>query len=149
MRDFHSATLKPGCLLIIHVPFGQGVCVQHETLTARNFLGLFTPIHTATTFTLCKNYARGQEIDKEIVCCTGRVGRGKMKKSVLSPNVVTAFLAGLLLGNFNINLVLGFLAGGIAATILEQNRPGSLPNVRDVWQGLRSKWRESQRRGKP
>ena len=83
-------------------------------------------------------------------------GAGKMSedrrqlKSVLSPNVVTAFLAGLLMGNLNKNLVLGFLVGGIAATIFEQNRrTGNLPNVCDVWQNLRSKWRETNAQESP
>lgn len=70
----------------------------------------------------------------------------KHLKPLLAPNVVTAFVAGVLLASLNKNLLLGFLVGGVAATFFEQSTPGYLPNVGEVCQDLRRRWKESRGR---
>ena len=70
-------------------------------------------------------------------------GERKELKKLLTPNVVTAFFAGVLLANFNKNLILGMLVGGMAGVFVEQQCPNQLPNVRESWEDLKRRWRNT------
>lgn len=66
--------------------------------------------------------------------------RRELKKA-LTPNVVTAFFAGVLLANFNRNLILGVLVGGVAGVFVEQQYHNQVPNVREAWEDVKRRWR--------
>ena len=67
---------------------------------------------------------------------------------ILQPTVLTAFIAGIALANFNKNLLMGFILGGLAGAYVQQSYPYQLPNVKTTWYRLKEKWRESQERTK-
>ena len=67
-------------------------------------------------------------------------GGGRELKPVLEPGVLKAFVAGLVVGNLNKGLVLGFMLGALGGVYVQQNFSG-MPDVRRAWQDLKSRWR--------
>lgn len=61
---------------------------------------------------------------------------------LLQPNIITAFISGLLVANVNKNLLLGFTIGGLAGVYLQQTFPNQFPNVKQYWRELKDKWRD-------
>ena len=61
-------------------------------------------------------------------------------KPMLEPGVLKAFVAGLVVGNLNKGLVLGFLLGAMGGVYVQQNFT-QVPNVREVWLDLKSRWK--------
>ena len=60
----------------------------------------------------------------------------------LQTNVVTAFVAGVALANFNKNLLLGFVIGALAGVYAEQSLPGQFPSVIRLWSDFKRRWRD-------
>lgn len=69
-------------------------------------------------------------------------GEGEVRelKPVLEPGVLKAFVAGLIVGNLNKGLVLGFLLGSFGGVYVQQNF-ARIPNVRGVWMDMKDRWR--------
>lgn len=75
----------------------------------------------------------------------GGVGRtnaeGERKlRPVLEPGVLKAFVAGLVVGNLNKGLVLGFFLGVMGGVYIQQNFT-RVPDVRGVWMDLKTRWK--------
>lgn len=68
--------------------------------------------------------------------------RKETLKPVLEPGVLKAFVAGLIVGSLNKQLLLGFFVGGLLGAYLQQNRYG-VPNVKDTWKDIVQKWDSS------
>ena len=60
---------------------------------------------------------------------------------LLQPSVVTAFLSGVVVANFNKNLLLGFTVGGIVGVYLQQTFPSQFPNVTEYWEKIKKQWK--------
>ena len=67
-------------------------------------------------------------------------------RPTLQPNVIGAFVAGVVMANFNKNLLLGFVIGALAGSYAEQSLPGQLPDVRRFWFDLKQRWQDSRPR---
>ena len=68
-------------------------------------------------------------------------GGGERKlRPVLEPAVLKAFVAGLVVGNMNKGLVLGFLLGAVGGVYIQQNFT-QVPDVRGAWLDLKSRWK--------
>ena len=68
-------------------------------------------------------------------------GGGERKlRPVLGPAVLKAFVAGLVVGNMNKGLVLGFLLGAVGGVYIQQNFT-QVPDVRGAWLDLMSRWK--------
>lgn len=65
-------------------------------------------------------------------------------RPVLEPAVLKAFVVGLVVGNLNKGLVLGFLLGAVGGVYIQQNFT-QIPDVKAAWQDLKSRW-DSRRR---
>ena len=55
----------------------------------------------------------------------------------LQTNVVSAFIAGVVLANFNKNLILGVVVDTLAGAYAEQTFPGYFPNMKQFWLDLK------------
>ena len=67
-------------------------------------------------------------------------GEERDLKPVLEPGVLKAFVAGLVVGNLNKGLVLGFLLGSLGGVYVQQNFL-KIPDVRGTWQDLKARWK--------
>ena len=63
-------------------------------------------------------------------------------KTVVSPTTVKAFVAGLVLGNINKGLLLGFTLGVLGGVLVQQNI-GGVPNVEKTWKDLVKRWKST------
>ncbi len=68
-------------------------------------------------------------------------------KPVLEPGVIKAFVAGILVGNVNKGVLLGFAIGALAGMYVQQNFPGDVPDIVQSWKDLRQRWTNSRSRG--
>ena len=71
-----------------------------------------------------------------------RKERKEALKPVLEPGVVKAFVAGLVVGNLNKQLLLGFFVGGLLGAYLQQNHY-DVPNVKATWRDFLQRWDSS------
>ena len=67
---------------------------------------------------------------------------GVEKKPILDTSVLKAFVAGIIAGNLNKGLVLGFAIGAVGGVYVQQNLSG-VPDVRETWRRLVQRWKES------
>ena len=58
---------------------------------------------------------------------------------MVNPRVIQAFVAGLVIGNLNKALLLGFTIGALGGTFIQQNYPG-VPDIADSWKDLMQRW---------
>ena len=63
-------------------------------------------------------------------------------KPVLEPSVIKAFVAGIIVGSLNKNVLLGFLIGALGGVYVQQNVLG-IPDVVDTWRKLVEKWKST------
>ena len=68
------------------------------------------------------------------------MGNGFVLNPVLEAGVLKAFVAGLVVGNLNKGLVLGFLLGSLGGLYIQQNF-SKIPDVRGAWLDLKARWR--------
>lgn len=61
-------------------------------------------------------------------------------RPVLEPGVLKAFVAGLVMGNLNKGLVLGFILGTMGGVYIQQNFV-NIPDVRRAWMDLKNRWK--------
>lgn len=61
-------------------------------------------------------------------------------RPVLEPGVLKAFVAGLVMGNLNKGLVLGFILGTMGGVYIQQNFV-NIPDVRRAWVDLKNRWK--------
>ena len=61
-------------------------------------------------------------------------------RPVLEPGVLKAFVVGLVVGNMNKGLVLGFILGAVGGVYIQQNFT-QIPDVRRTWLDLKSRWK--------
>ena len=71
---------------------------------------------------------------------------GRELKPMVSPRVVQAFVAGLIVGNLNKALLLGFTIGAVGGAFIQQNFPG-VPDIVNTWKDLKKRWNRSNRGG--
>ena len=64
------------------------------------------------------------------------------KKPILDTSVLKAFVAGVIAGNLNKGLVLGFALGAVGGVYVQQNLSG-VPDVRETWRALVQRWKEA------
>ena len=63
-------------------------------------------------------------------------------RPLLEPGVIKAFIAGLVVGNLNKGMMMGFLVGALGGVYLQQNIAG-VPNVTQTWKDLMKKWKNT------
>ncbi len=77
---------------------------------------------------------------------TNKNNRGKdvddQLKPLMEPIVVKAFIAGLVLGNLNKGLMLGFVLGAAGGIFISQNSTNA-PNISKVWSDAKERWNKS------
>ena len=66
-------------------------------------------------------------------------------RPMLEPGVIKAFVAGLVIGNLNKGMMMGFLIGALGGVYLQQNVAG-VPNVAQSWRELMQRWNNSGKR---
>ena len=66
-------------------------------------------------------------------------------RPMLEPGVIKAFVAGLVVGNLNKGMMMGFLIGALGGVYLQQNVAG-VPNVAQSWRELMQRWNNSGKR---
>lgn len=64
-------------------------------------------------------------------------------KPVLEPSVIKAFVAGIVIGNINKGLLLGFFLGSCGGVYIQQNFAHSIPNVSKSWKDLINRWNKT------
>ena len=69
----------------------------------------------------------------------GEKPRSLGKRTVIEPATIKAFIAGLLIGNLNKGLLLGFTFGALGGMFIQQNVSG-VPNVAESWRDLVHRW---------
>ena len=67
-------------------------------------------------------------------------------KPMVSPRVIQAFVVGLIVGNLNKALLLGFTVGALGGAFIQQTFPG-VPDIVNTWKDLRKRWDRSSRGG--
>ena len=67
-------------------------------------------------------------------------GNERELKPVLEAGVLKAFVAGLIVGNLNKGLILGFMLGTMGGVYIQQNF-AQIPDVRTVWSDLKGRWK--------
>lgn len=72
----------------------------------------------------------------------GDQGEDERLKTAISPATVKAFVAGLVLGNINKGLLLGFTLGVLGGVFVQQNF-GGVPNVEKTWKDLVKRWKNT------
>ena len=68
----------------------------------------------------------------------------KELKPVLEPSTIKAFVAGIVIGNLNKGVLLGFTIGALGGLFIQQNFTG-IPNVSRTWKDLLNRWKETGR----
>lgn len=63
-------------------------------------------------------------------------------KPMLEPGVIKAFVAGMVVGNLNKGMMMGFLVGALGGIYIQQNIAG-VPNVTKTWRDLMERWKRS------
>ena len=63
-------------------------------------------------------------------------------KPMLEPGVIKAFVGGLIVGNLNKGMMMGFIIGALGGVYIQQNISG-VPNVVETWRGLLRRWRST------
>lgn len=63
-------------------------------------------------------------------------------KPMLEPGILKAFAAGLIVGNLNKAMMMGFLVGSLGGIFIQQNVSG-VPNVTKAWRDLMQRWKSS------
>ena len=66
-------------------------------------------------------------------------------RPMLEPGVIKAFVAGLIVGNLNKGMMLGFLIGALGGVYVQQNIAG-VPNVTETWRNLVQRWKNTGKR---
>ena len=61
-------------------------------------------------------------------------------RPVLQPGVLKAFVVGLVVGNLNKGLVVGFFLGVMGGVYIQQNF-AHVPDVRGAWMDLKNRWK--------
>jgi hypothetical protein len=74
-----------------------------------------------------------------------RNGGESQMRPMLEPGVIKAFVAGLVVGNLNKGMMMGFLIGALGGVYLQQNIAG-VPNVTQSWRELMKKWNNTGKR---
>ena len=64
------------------------------------------------------------------------------KRTVVEPATVKAFIAGLLIGNLNKAVLLGFTIGTLGGIFIQQNVAG-VPNITQTWKDLLHRWKRT------
>ena len=65
-------------------------------------------------------------------------------KPMLEPGIIKAFVAGLVVGNLNKGMMIGFLVGALGGIYIQQNIVG-VPNVTKTWRDLMERWKRSEK----
>ncbi len=73
---------------------------------------------------------------------TNEVGTRDLKP-LFEPGVIKAFVAGVVLGNMNMGVLAGFTVGALVGTYIQQNFPGSVPDIGRVWEDVKRRWGSS------
>lgn len=71
-----------------------------------------------------------------------RSGRERDLRPMVSTSVIQAFVAGLVLGNLNKTVLLGFAIGALGGAFIQQNLPG-VPDVNSTWKDFMKRWSKS------
>ena len=74
-----------------------------------------------------------------------RNGGESQLRPMLEPGVIKAFVAGLVVGNLNKGMMMGFLIGALGGVFLQQNIAG-VPNVTQTWRDLMRRWNNTGKR---
>ncbi len=69
-------------------------------------------------------------------------GKDARLKAVVAPATIKAFVAGLVIGNVNKGLLLGFGLGVLGGVLLQQNTAG-LPDVTNTWKDIKRRWNKT------
>ena len=69
-------------------------------------------------------------------------GKDNGLKPLLDLAVMKAFVAGILVGNLNRGLMVGFILGAIGGIYIQQNNK-AVPNVSKLWSEIKEKWSQS------
>ena len=69
-------------------------------------------------------------------------GKDEQQRNVIAPATIKAFVAGLVIGNINKGLLLGFTLGVIGGVFVQQNFAG-VPDVSHTWRDLVKRWNSS------
>ena len=67
-------------------------------------------------------------------------------KPVLEPGVIKAFVAGIVVGNLNKGMLLGFMLGALGGVYVQQTM--GAPDIAVSWRKLVEKWQSTSRGGK-
>ena len=77
---------------------------------------------------------------------SGNRNTGKNQlRPMLEPGVIKAFVAGLVVGNLNKGMMMGFLIGALGGVFMQQNIAG-VPNVTETWRDLMQRWKNARKR---
>ena len=68
--------------------------------------------------------------------------QGSQLKPMLEPGVIKAFAAGLIVGNLNKSMMMGFLVGALGGVYIQQNIAG-VPNVITAWRDFVDRWKRT------
>lgn len=63
-------------------------------------------------------------------------------KPMLEPGVIKSFVAGLVVGNLNKGMMMGFVIGALGGIYIQQNIAG-VPNVSEAWRELAERWKRT------
>ncbi len=69
-------------------------------------------------------------------------------RPMVNPRVIQAFVTGLVIGNLNKAMLLGFTIGALGGAFVQQNYPG-VPDVVNTWKDVMRRWNKSSGRGPP
>lgn len=73
----------------------------------------------------------------------GSGGSDRDLKPIISTGVIQGFVAGLVVGNLNKALLLGFAIGALGGAFVQQNFPVGIPNVVNTWKDFMRRWSKS------
>ena len=68
--------------------------------------------------------------------------RNEKLRTVIEPTTIKAFLAGLVIGNVNKQLLLGFAVGAVGGVFIQQNVAG-VPDVAESWKDFIHRWNKT------
>ena len=63
-------------------------------------------------------------------------------RPMLDPGMIKAFVAGLVVGNLNKGMMMGFLVGALGGIYIQQNIAG-VPNVMATWRDFMDRWKKT------
>jgi len=63
-------------------------------------------------------------------------------KPLLDPMVMKAFIAGIIVGNLNKGMMVGFIVGAVGGIFVQQNNKDT-PNLSKLWSDIKDKWIKS------